>query len=228
MVKIYLDPGHGGTDPGAVGNGLQEKSLTLAIANKVKNLLSTYENVIVKMSRTGDKTVSLNQRTNEANKWGADLFLSVHINSANKGRGFETFIFPGSKKSAGIQKSMHDEIMKKIPGVPDRGKKQQNFHVLRESGMSAVLTESLFVSDPTDAGMLKQDAIITAIAQGHVNGIVKHYGLKKKSSAGTPSPSKPKGKLYKVQTGAFSDRKNAEGLARQLKKDGYETHIVYE
>ena len=58
MVKIYIDPGHGGTDPGAIGNGLREKDVTLAIATRVRNMLvNEYSNATVRMSRTGDQTV---------------------------------------------------------------------------------------------------------------------------------------------------------------------------
>ncbi|MGX1430491.1 N-acetylmuramoyl-L-alanine amidase [Cytobacillus horneckiae] len=78
MVKIYIDPGHGGTDPGAVGNGLQEKALILQISNRIRDLLAGYSNAEVKMSRTGDQTVSLAQRTTDANNLGADFFLSIH------------------------------------------------------------------------------------------------------------------------------------------------------
>ena len=82
MVKVFLDPGHGGSDPGAVGNGIQEKNITLQIATQIRDiLLDEYENVSIKMSRTGDQTVSLNERTNGANNWNADFYLSVHINS---------------------------------------------------------------------------------------------------------------------------------------------------
>src|SRR5690625_7631647 len=73
MVKIYIDPGHGGADSGATGHGLQEKKLTLQIAQKAREELSNYNNVTVKMSRTNDKTVSLQQRTNEANAWNAEI-----------------------------------------------------------------------------------------------------------------------------------------------------------
>ncbi|SFE78914.1 N-acetylmuramoyl-L-alanine amidase [Bacillus sp. OV194] len=64
MVKIFIDPGHGGDDAGAVGDGLQEKNITLQIATRIKNiLLVEYNNVEVKMSRTSDECVSLNERT---------------------------------------------------------------------------------------------------------------------------------------------------------------------
>src|SRR5699024_6410703 len=94
MVKIYLDEGHGGNDGGASANGLVEKKLILKIAKKMKRIQKDYKDITVKMSRKTDKTVSLKSRTDEANKWVADLFLSVHIN-AGGGTGFESFIYNG-------------------------------------------------------------------------------------------------------------------------------------
>ncbi len=82
MVKIFIDPGHGGSDTGASANGLQEKQLTLQTALALRNmLLNEYQNVSVLLSRTSDQTVSLTQRTNAANSWGADYFLSIHMNA---------------------------------------------------------------------------------------------------------------------------------------------------
>ena len=95
MVKIFIDPGHGGSDPGTTGNGLKEKELTLEIAIHIKNLLlSEYNNVTVKMSRTDDSYLTLTERTNEANAWGADYFLSIHIN-AGGGEGYGTIFIQG-------------------------------------------------------------------------------------------------------------------------------------
>lgn len=66
MVKIFIDQGHGGSDPGAVENGLREKNLTLKISKKINEYLKEYKNVSVKLSRTSDKTLSLKQRTDMA------------------------------------------------------------------------------------------------------------------------------------------------------------------
>lgn len=176
MVKIYIDPGHGGTDPGAVGNGLQEKSLTLQIATRVRDLLRNYSNADVRMSRTGDKTVSLAQRTNDANAWGADFFLSIHIN-AGGGTGYEDFIYPGlGAPTTTYQNLIHEEILK-VVDFRDRGKKQANFHVLRETRMPAILTENGFIDTVADANKLKQSSFLQAIAQGHVNGLVRAFNL---------------------------------------------------
>jgi N-acetylmuramoyl-L-alanine amidase len=190
MVKIFIDPGHGGTDSGAVGNGLQEKNLTLQIAKRMQQLLLTYENVQVRLSRETDKSLSLRQRTDMANNWNADFLISVHIN-AGGGNGFETFIFPGvggvTKRNQDI---LHAEVMKELDGVRDRGKKRADFHMLRESKMDAILTENLFIDNSGDAAKLKMTSIINKIAQGHVNGVVKSYGLRKKEVA-KPAPAKP-------------------------------------
>ncbi|WP_163583273.1 N-acetylmuramoyl-L-alanine amidase family protein, partial [Gracilibacillus saliphilus] len=77
MVKIFIDPGHGGSDPGATANGLKEKDLVLDISKRIKSKLKSYKGVSVRLSRTTDKTLSLSQRTNDANKWGADYLVSV-------------------------------------------------------------------------------------------------------------------------------------------------------
>ncbi|MCT1577523.1 N-acetylmuramoyl-L-alanine amidase [Oceanobacillus kimchii] len=185
MVKIYLDPGHGGNDPGAVGNGLQEKNVTLDIAKKIRDILNNeYQGHSIRMSRTTDKSLSLSQRTNDANNWGADIFLSIHIN-AGGGVGYEDFIFNGgvSNNTVTYQNVLHDEIMKQVD-FRDRGKKKANFHVLRESRMPAVLTENGFIDNSGDAAKLKSNAYLNRIARGHANGIVKAFNLKKKSSGG--------------------------------------------
>ena len=179
MVKIFIDPGHGGTDPGAAGNGLFEKNLTLQISKHIKTMLTAYENIQVKLSRESDETVSLNQRTSMANAWGAEFLLSVHINSGG-GTGFEDYIHPSKRQnSASYQGIIHEEIIKQIDLI-DRGKKQENFHMLRESNMPAMLSENGFIDNPTDASKLNQSSYIERIARGHVNGLVRAFKLKEK------------------------------------------------
>src|SRR5699024_10120128 len=109
MVKIFLDPGHGGIDAGAVGNGLLEKNVTLKIAIDIRKYLAGYKNVSIKMSRTTDKTVTLTERTRMANNWGANYFLSIHIN-AGGGTGFESYIYRGlsiTGTTANKRKTIH-------------------------------------------------------------------------------------------------------------------------
>ncbi|WP_232732099.1 N-acetylmuramoyl-L-alanine amidase [Bacillus sp. mrc49] len=140
MTKIFIDRGHGGRDPGAVGNGLREKDITLKIGKRIRDILAEYEKVTVKMSRTSDTFLSLSDRTKAANKWGADIFLSIHIN-AGGGTGYEDYIHTSaSAKAKTYQNMIHTEIIKLI-NLRDRGKKKSNFHVVREAKMPGVLTE---------------------------------------------------------------------------------------
>ncbi|MED5052708.1 N-acetylmuramoyl-L-alanine amidase [Anoxybacillus rupiensis] len=228
MVKIVIDPGHGGTDSGAVGNGLQEKNLTLNIVKKIGNLLAEYEGVSIIYTRTDDRFVELSERATIANRAKADFFLSVHIN-AGGGTGFESYIYNGKVSSAAIayQNVIHQEIMKSIGNVNDRGKKRANYAVLRETNMPAILTENLFIDSAGDAAKLKSEQFLLQVAHGHVEGIVKAFGLKRKVAAQTQTKTNvAPTQLYRVQVGAFADRKNAERLAEELKKKGYPAIIV--
>lgn len=194
MAKIYLDPGHGGTDPGAVANGLQEKVLTLKIALKTRDILNRdYEGHTIRMSRTSDTTRSLAQRTNDANSWGADYFVSIHIN-AGGGTGYEDYIYNGgvSNNTVTFRDKLHAEVMKQVD-FNNRGKKRANFHVLRETAMPAVLTENGFIDTTADANKLKSDAYLDRIALGHANGIAQALGLKKKSGGGNNGGSGKQG-----------------------------------
>jgi N-acetylmuramoyl-L-alanine amidase len=193
MVRIFIDPGHGGNDPGAVGNGLKEKDLTLKIAKKIKSRLTNYENVQVKLSRENDTYLTLSERAKMANDWGADIFISIHIN-AGGGVGFESYIYNGSVSTSTIayQNIIHEEIVK-VTGWNDRGKKRENYAVLRETKMPAILTENGFIDNTTDANKLKNDSFLDNISQGHVNGIVKVFNLKKNST--------PSGITHIVQAG---------------------------
>ncbi|MFK9094763.1 N-acetylmuramoyl-L-alanine amidase [Bacillus salipaludis] len=221
-MKLYLDPGHGGTDPGASANGLYEKEITLDIALKINSLLNNdYENIEVKMSRTSDSTKSLSQRTTEANAWGAGFYLAIHIN-AGGGTGYEDYIYSGlsdTSTTANIQTIIHTEVMK-TNQLRDRGKKKANFHVLRESTMPALLSENGFIDNGQDAALMKQASWRQSVAQGHVNGLAKAFNLKPKSSVPVP------GTLYKVIAGSFKSKQNADDRVALLKTKGIESFVL--
>jgi N-acetylmuramoyl-L-alanine amidase len=192
MVKVFIDPGHGGSDSGAVGNGLSEKNVTLSIATRIRDILQNeYPNAVVKMSRTGDQTVTLKQRTDMANAWGADFYLSIHIN-AGGGTGYEDYIYnrlSDRSRTADIQRVIHQEVMKLV-GLSDRGAKKADFHVIRESAMDAMLTENGFIDNANDAAKMKDANWIENVARGHVNGIARVYSLQRSgNSVPTPAPT---------------------------------------
>ncbi|MEK3966272.1 MULTISPECIES: N-acetylmuramoyl-L-alanine amidase [Paenibacillus] len=186
MKKVWIDAGHGGKDPGAVANGLKEKDIVLSVALEIKKRLETnYDGVQVLLSRSTDVFLELKERTNLANKAGADILVSIHGNAGGGSGGFETFRYiKASATSAALQNVLHSAIMdtlnKVAVGVIDRGQKADNLHMVRESKMPAVLTENLFLDVATDAAKLKKDVVIQAIIDGHVIGIAKYLGLKKK------------------------------------------------
>ncbi len=231
-MKIIWDKGQGGSDPGAVANGLQEKVLTHKIVEYAMDYLeANYTGFEQRTTRAGDQTLTLSQRADMANAWSADVFVSVHIN-AGKGTGFEIYVHPNaSPQSIALQNVLHDEIlsaMRHFGNVTDRGKKRANYAVLRETKMPAVLTENLFI-DSNDTKYLKNEEFLKAVGEAHARGVAKFLGLPQKTKP-QPQPQPQQkvsdGKLYRVQVGAFSDRKNAEQLVEELKKKGYPAVIV--
>jgi N-acetylmuramoyl-L-alanine amidase len=231
MVKIYLDAGHGGKDGGAAANGIKEKDMVLDICKRIEKGLNDYEDVQVIQSRTSDTFLELSERTKKANNADADVLLSIHCNAATStsAKGFESFIYPNAgSATVAFQNVLHQEIIRAMgAGITDRGKKSANFHMVRESKMKAVLTENLFVSNSSDAAKLKDYTFRQKIAQGHINGLEKFLGLKKKPEA-PKEPTKNPDKLYYVQVGAFAEEDNAESMAADLRKLGYRPYIKYE
>ena len=195
MSKILMDYGHGGTDPGGTGNNLREKDLTLSIGKKTTKILRDHGVEVVE-TRTTDKTVSLKERTNLANKEKVDALVSLHINAFTviTANGVETFSYPGSTKgSANLSKAIQDELVSSKLFKTNRGTKTANFHMLRESNMTAALTELGFITNKDDAQVLKtkEDELALALAKG----ILNYLGIKYKGTSnvsGIPIASKGK------------------------------------
>lgn len=227
MAKVMIDAGHGGKDPGAVGNGLEEANVVLDISKRVKAYLEkNYSDITVYMTRTTDKFLELSERADLANSKKVDLFVSNHIN-AGGGTGFESFIYNGgvgaSTKKA--QDYIHDAMMAvcKKHGMKDRGQKTANFAVIRETSMEAVLVENLFIDKAADAKLLKSSSFLQELAEAEAQGIAKFLGLKKKAAPKpAPKPETPKNnkELKAVivdgkQVGAFGDMDNAVDMVKK-------------
>lgn len=226
MVKIFIDPGHGGSDPGASANGLVEKDLVLTISKDMQSILENYSDVEVRLSREDDSTVPNDERAEMANNWGADYYISVHVN-AGGGTGFESYIHTSrASDTVSKQEEMHTSIVDELD-VRDRGKKEANFTVLSQTAMSAILTENLFVDHDADAEKLQDRSFLTEIAEAHVNGIASIFNLEKKETDDEENGNNDD-YLYKVQVGAFADEENAKNLAEELESKGYETIIKKE
>lgn len=173
-MKICLDAGHGGRDPGAVGpTGAQEKDITLAITTMLKEELEAAGHNIT-LTRSDDSYITLGVRTRTANTAKADLFISVHCNAAENraAQGIETYHFPGSTEGAKLAAYTQRALIE-ATGRPDRGVKTADFQVLRETAMPAILVEINFISNAHEEIMLKvpeyQSMCAEAIAAGVSN-----------------------------------------------------------
>lgn len=168
---VYIDPGHGGYDPGASGNGIVEKNIVLDLGLRLKDKLEA-NGIKVVMSRTSDVYVSLEERSKGANNVSPNIFISIHINSAGavSASGIETFY----KKD--IDKLLADKLQNKLisyTGAVNRGAKWEDFHVVRETNMPASLVECGFLTNINEANNLKnwayQEKLINAMLDGALN-----------------------------------------------------------
>lgn len=187
--RVFIDAGHGGTDPGATGNGLQEKDLTLSIALKVQRLLAA-QGIEVVMSRTTDKFLELREISSMANSSGSDVFASIHINAATPGAyGIETYYYPNRAISKPVADSVQKEVIK-TTGAYNRGVKTNDYHVVRETKMPSTLVECGFISNYNEAMKMKTNSYQELLANGIVNGITNYL------NTNISLPSTPGERIY--------------------------------
>ncbi|WP_028130221.1 N-acetylmuramoyl-L-alanine amidase [Selenomonas sp. AE3005] len=171
-MKVFLNPGHapnGNPDPGACGCGLRESDVAAHVGRLVEGYLIAAGLEVMTL-----QSDSLEEICDTANEWGADVFVSIHCNSAASefARGVETFSYPGSvggRDIAGcIQRQIVGAFGKIDNDFPDRGLKEADFYVVRNTDMPACLVELAFISNEEDAALLKHhaDDFASAIARG--------------------------------------------------------------
>ena len=233
-MKIVLDAGHGYETAGKRSpDGIREYEINRAIAIYTRDLLTAYQNVSVFFTHSDKRDVPLKTRTEQANTMNVDCFISIHANAYGDGKtwnsanGIETFIHPVANVEAVELAELVQKHLFISTGLRNRGVKRANFHVLRETKMTAILIECGFMTNKEEMKLLKTDAFRKACAEAIVKGISEKYRLKKKSTNNSTAQTLSAG-LYKVQVGAFREKKKAEELANSLKKQGYESFIIYE
>ena len=155
MSRIFIDPGHGGKDPGACSGNIKEKDITLDIGLLIGELL-TKEGFKIGYTRTGDSFVSLSERVNKSNAFASDVFLSIHCNAFtnNQAQGVETFYYRSSHKGKSLASKFQSSIVGKKLYTKNRGIKPGNFYVLRRTRAVAVLVELGFITNDEDRGLL--------------------------------------------------------------------------
>ncbi len=182
---IAIDPGHGGTDCGAIGpDNVTEKTVTLAVAIRVKKLLEK-AGAKVYMTRLDDRDVyapnasaanELGARAMVGNKNKADVFLDIHANSFNdpKVGGTATYYYQKSNYDSLLAQSLQSSVVA-ADGLNDRGIRSANFYVLKHTQMPAALIELAFLSNPTEENLLNSSQFQQTLAQGIVNGLIRFF-----------------------------------------------------
>lgn len=173
---VVLDAGHGGDDPGAAVGETYEKNINLAIALLVQEQLEAQENVIVKMTRTEDTFISLSDRAAYANDTKADLFVSIHANALENDESFSgifSFYHPKKNSSKKPAKAIQKYVSQETDAI-DRGVRSENYAVLRETKMPAVLVETGFMTCPEELAHLVDSDYQKKLAKGIAQGVLEY------------------------------------------------------
>ena len=204
MSKVYIAPGHGGADPGAIGNGFKEKDLNLAIGKYCAEYLKA-QGITVKMSRTKDIDPGLNNRAREANAWGADLVCEIHIN-AGGGDGAEVYYSIVGGKSKTMAQNIEAEI-KKI-GQNSRGIKTKKnaqgkdfLGIIRMTKAPAVLVECAFIDNKKDIAIIDTKSEQKKMGEAIAKGILKTLGAKEKENTAEEFKVKVTANALNVRSG---------------------------
>lgn len=235
-MKIMFDAGHGYNTSGKRSpDGFQEYEFNRSVANLAKKLLESYKDVKVYVAHSDKKDVPLKERTDKANRLGVDLYVSIHANAQGSGgwtnaRGIETYIHPSRTKIASALAKRVQQNLVIATGLIDRGVKTSDFHVLRETKAEAILIECGFMTNREEVKLLRSETFQKTCAEAIVKSIQEQFNLIKNTptakSSNQPTTSKSTNeKVYRVQIGAFKDRKKAEQLLEKLKKEGYDAII---
>lgn len=225
MKKIGLDAGHGLKTAGKqTPDGIKENSLNDKVCDKITAFLKDYE---VEVIRTDNNEGNVDEadekrRTTYLNA-DVDVFVSIHHNAFtgtwNTATGVEVWV---DRNATSEDMKLANCIYPKLvanTGLSGRGIKKENWTVIYQNKIPAVLVEGGFMDSTNDYKVITSDAGQTAYAKAVADGLVEFLGLKKKEKT-------EGGKMYKVQVGAFSVKANADKLLAKLKADGYQGFIV--
>jgi N-acetylmuramoyl-L-alanine amidase len=178
--KVFLGVGHGGSDPGAIGNGFEEAYLNLAIAITCKDELVRH-GVEVKMSRTKEEDDTLSEEIRECNAYNPDLAVDIH-NNAGGGDGAEAYYYTGGGTSKVLAENILSEIVK--IGQNSRGAKpniisgiKEYFGFIRETKAPATIVECAFIDNKTDIKIIDTVAEQQAMGVAIAKGILKTLGI---------------------------------------------------
>lgn len=232
-MKFVLDAGHGYSTAGKRSpDGMREYEFNRAVANAMRDELLKYEGVEVKLVHSDSADVPLKDRTDVANKWGADAYVSLHAN-ANTGKmgtwgGIDTFVHTSKPADAVKLANVVQRNLIQATGLRDRGVKTADFHVLRETNMTAILIEHGFMDSITDLPKLKDARYRDLCGVTNARSLATHYGLKLKPvKKPVVKPAATASESVKIRTGGLKPAMLAE-VAEFLIEKGWYAEIKFE
>lgn len=212
MTTVFLSAGHGGSDPGAVANGLYEKTINLNVLLACKNELERH-GIKVVCSRTKDENDPVSQEVKEANVSASDIAVSFHVN-AGGGDGFEVYYYSSSDEGRMLARICEKHIQS--IGQNSRGLKVgDHLYFVKNTKMPAVLLESFFIDNKNDKAFGDTVSEQTAIGRAYAKAILEYLGV----------AYKPLTK-YRVQVGAYDNKLNADAMKQKLIKAGFDAIVV--
>lgn len=225
--KIYINPGHSNTDPGAVKYAT-ERDLNVKVGKYMNEyLLANYEDVQTKVS--SGTINSLSKISKQANQWKADLFVSIHFN-AGGGDGFECYVYSSKRKDLGQLFAKHVKAIGqnlRSGNLAAGVKTRPTLAVLRLTDMPAILCEGAFVDNKKDIQEWNEDHELKKLGEAYAKAAAEYLKLTKKApKADDPEDVAEDKALYRVQVGAYAELANAEAMKKKLAAAGFSSIIV--
>lgn len=220
--KVFIGVGHGGSDPGAVANGLIERDVNLVMAVACYSVLTKHGVECLLSRRTNAESDTIYEEVREENAFNPDVAFEIH-NNAGGGDGSEFYYYSADVKG----KRLAELCKKHTQAIGQNNRKVvagDQYMWINSTGATAVLAEGFFLDNSTDKQIADTSAEQEKFGVAYAKAILEYLGITYKESAAS-SPSGGAGSLLRVQVGAFKDRKNAEKLVDELKAKGYNAYI---
>ena len=181
MKKVFIDAGHGGKDPGAVNGKIYEKDIALKIANKLNGILLGH-GFKTQMTRNRDVSSSLMERCKKANKFKADIFISIHLNSSinRNASGIETFVYSLEANNKKLGECIQNKLINTTNAKNRSLKTMPQLAVLNSTHMPAALTEVGFISNEQEKELLITDTYQDKIAKAIAFGVFQYFGVEER------------------------------------------------
>jgi len=185
-MKIVINAGHGGNDPGACANNLREKDINLKCALMLQKKLSKYEDVLTESIRVDDQTIDITRLCHVIKSRNADLVLDLHVNGGG-GSGTETIHSVNADKNIVILANVIAQNISNGFDVPlrrvfsERGDNGDYYAMHREGSFNAIIIEPLFIDSANDSAILKSPDFYDKYINLVLNAIVRVYDLQKKA-----------------------------------------------